>query len=100
MSAIAATPNTKSIWATGCRSGCHAQQQAAARFVVNEIFKKRRYDHPGFQIEPTDTIVDIGANMGIFVLWAARQATARKSASHRADQRHRRAAIEHRAQSA
>ncbi len=50
------------------------QQQAAARFVVNEIFKKRRYDHPGFQIRPTDMIVDIGANMGIFVLWAAKQA--------------------------
>lgn len=51
------------------------QQQAAARFVVNEIFKKRRYERPGFQIRPTDTVVDIGANMGIFVLWAARQAT-------------------------
>jgi FkbM family methyltransferase len=50
------------------------QQQAAARFVVNEIFKKRRYDHPGFQIQPTDTVVDIGANMGIFVLWAAKHA--------------------------
>ncbi len=51
------------------------QQQAASRFVVNEIFKKRRYDHPGFKIHPTDTIVDIGANMGVFVLWAAKQAT-------------------------
>lgn len=52
-----------------------AQQQAAARFVVNEIFTKNRYDHPGFQIRPTDTVVDIGANMGIFVMWAARRAT-------------------------
>jgi FkbM family methyltransferase len=51
------------------------QQRAAAQYVVNEIFTKRRYDHPGFRIQPTDTIVDIGANMGIFVLWAARQAT-------------------------
>lgn len=51
------------------------QQQAAARYVVNEIFTKRRYEHPGFQIGPTDTVVDIGANMGIFVLWAARRAT-------------------------
>ncbi|HZZ28917.1 MAG TPA: FkbM family methyltransferase [Pirellulales bacterium] len=50
------------------------QQRAAAGYVVNEIFKKRRYDYPGFQIQPTDTIVDIGANMGVFVLWAARQA--------------------------
>ncbi|HTQ39888.1 MAG TPA: FkbM family methyltransferase, partial [Pirellulales bacterium] len=51
------------------------QQKAAAGYVVNEIFKKRRYDYPGFQIHPTDTIVDIGANMGVFVLWAAKQAT-------------------------
>ena len=51
------------------------QQQAAARFVVNEIFTHRRYDRSGFQIQPTDTIVDIGANMGIFTLWAAKQAT-------------------------
>jgi 2-polyprenyl-3-methyl-5-hydroxy-6-metoxy-1,4-benzoquinol methylase len=50
------------------------QQLAAARYVVNEIFTKRRYDHPGFQIRPTDNVVDIGANMGIFTLWAARQA--------------------------
>lgn len=51
-----------------------SQQKGAARYVVNEIFKKRRYDHPGFDIRPTDTVVDIGANMGIFVLWAARLA--------------------------
>jgi FkbM family methyltransferase len=50
------------------------QQKGAARYVVNEIFKKRRYDHPGFEIRPNDTVVDIGANMGIFVLWAAKQA--------------------------
>ncbi|HEY2761917.1 MAG TPA: FkbM family methyltransferase, partial [Pirellulales bacterium] len=49
------------------------QQQAAARFVVNEIFKYRRYERPGFRVDPNDTVVDIGANMGIFALWAARQ---------------------------
>jgi FkbM family methyltransferase len=49
------------------------QQKAAAQFVVNEIFKKQRYDHPGFQIRPGDTVVDIGANMGIFVLWASKR---------------------------
>ena len=51
-----------------------SQQLAAARYVVNEIFAQRRYEHPGFQIRPTDNVVDIGANMGIFALWAARQA--------------------------
>ena len=51
------------------------QQKAAAGYVVDEIFKKRRYNRPGFEIQLTDTIVDIGANMGVFVLWAAKQAT-------------------------
>jgi FkbM family methyltransferase len=54
------------------------QQKAAAGFVINEIFKHRRYDRPGFQIQPSDTVVDIGANMGVFAIWAARQATAGK----------------------
>src|SRR5438876_1220346 len=35
-----------------------SQQQAAARFVVNEIFTKDRYNHPGFKIAPTDSVVD------------------------------------------
>jgi FkbM family methyltransferase len=52
-----------------------SQQKGAARYVVNEIFKKRRYERPGFEIRPTDNVVDIGANMGIFVLWAAKKAT-------------------------
>ena len=30
------------------------QQKGAARYVVNEIFRKRRYEHPGFEIRPTD----------------------------------------------
>src|SRR6516165_10916367 len=51
------------------------QQRAAAGYVVNEVFKKHRYNYPGFQIQSTDIIVDIGANMGVFVLWAAKQAT-------------------------
>jgi FkbM family methyltransferase len=58
-----------SLWLTS------PQQKAAAGYVVNEIFKKQRYNYPGFQIKPTDTVVDIGANMGVFVLWAAKQAT-------------------------
>ena len=75
MSSITATPEYKIDLGDGLTLVLtNSQQQAAARFVVNEIFTHQRYDHPGFQIQPTDTIVDIGANMGIFVLWAARKA--------------------------
>jgi FkbM family methyltransferase len=75
MSAITATPEYTIDLGDGLSLAlANSQQQAAARFVVNEIFTHQRYDHPGFAIKPTDTIVDIGANMGIFVLWAARKA--------------------------
>ena len=50
------------------------QQIGAAKYVVNEIFTQRRYARPGFEIRPTDNVVDIGANIGVFSLWAARQA--------------------------
>ncbi len=84
MSAIAATPEHTIDLGDGLSLAlANSQQQAAARFVVNEIFTHQRYDHPGFAIKPTDTIVDIGANMGIFVLWAARSATG-QSHCHRA----------------
>jgi FkbM family methyltransferase len=50
------------------------QMLKAARFLKKEIFRKRRYHRDGFEIRPNDTIIDIGANMGMFVMWAAPQA--------------------------
>jgi len=46
----------------------------SAKFVFNEIFIRQRYYRKGFEIRPDDTVVDIGANMGMFVMWAAPQA--------------------------
>jgi FkbM family methyltransferase len=46
----------------------------SAKYVLNEIFVQQRYFRKGFEIRPGDTVVDIGANMGMFVLWAAPQA--------------------------
>ena len=46
----------------------------ATNFLVKEIFGRRRYYREGFEIHSDDTIVDVGANMGVFVLWAAPQA--------------------------
>lgn len=43
-------------------------------YLINEIFTQQRYFRPGFEIGPTDVVVDIGANMGMFALWAAPQA--------------------------
>ncbi len=50
--------------------------RGAANFLVREIFDRQRYRRPGFAIRRTDTVVDIGANMGLFALWAAPQAAA------------------------
>ena len=53
-----------------------ARMTGAAKFVIKEIFHRKRYYHPGFEIRPTDNVVDVGANMGLFTLWAAPQAHA------------------------
>jgi len=45
----------------------------AANYVVEEIFVEGQYTRKGFEIGESDTIVDVGANMGIFALWAAPQ---------------------------
>jgi FkbM family methyltransferase len=58
----------------GLEFRCSSQMRGAAEFLVKEIFRRRRYHRPGFEIRPDDTVVDIGANMGIFSLWAAPQA--------------------------
>lgn len=50
------------------------QQKGCADFIVREVFRDRAYNRPGFEIRSTDTIVDIGANIGVFALWAAPQA--------------------------
>lgn len=47
----------------------------AARFSIREIFLKNRYRQAGFEIKSSDNIIDIGANMGLFVLWVAPQAS-------------------------
>lgn len=50
-------------------------QLGCARYVANEVFAKASYVKPGFEIRPDDVVVDVGANMGIFALWAAPQAS-------------------------
>ena len=52
-----------------------ATMRGAANFLIKEIFTRRRYYRPGFEIRPGDTVIDIGANMGLFALWAAPQAS-------------------------
>jgi len=49
------------------------QQMGWAHYVMKEIFRNQSYMRPGFDLRPTDTVVDIGGNIGMFALWAAPQ---------------------------
>lgn len=46
-----------------------------ARVIAREIFEQGNYRRPGFELRPTDTVVDVGAHAGLFSLWAAPQVT-------------------------
>jgi FkbM family methyltransferase len=54
---------------------CHftAAMWPAATFLRWEIHTKQRYLRPGFELRPGDTVLDVGGNIGMFVLWAAPQ---------------------------
>lgn len=55
---------------------CHlvsAAMRPAAEVLKWEIFSRGRYAHPGFELHPTDTVLDVGGNIGLFMLWAAPQ---------------------------
>lgn len=60
-------PNGKTCYLTS------ALMRPTAKYMRWEIFKKKRYVHPGFELRPTDTVLDIGGNIGMFALWAAPQ---------------------------
>lgn len=44
-----------------------------ATYIISEIFNEGVYGHPGFELNPSDTIVDIGAHVGVFAHWASPQ---------------------------
>ncbi|MES2983429.1 MAG: FkbM family methyltransferase [Verrucomicrobiota bacterium] len=50
------------------------RQKGCAQFIAKEVFRNGAYSRTGFEIRPTDIVVDIGANIGVFALWAAPQA--------------------------
>ena len=55
---------------------CHLTSAAMwpiATFLRWEIYTRQRYLHPGFELRPSDTVLDVGGNIGMFVLWAAPQ---------------------------
>lgn len=49
------------------------QEVGCAEYIIKEIFRSGAYVRPGFELSSTDTVVDIGGNIGVFSLWAAPQ---------------------------
>jgi FkbM family methyltransferase len=55
---------------------CHLTSESMrpfAKYLRWEIFTRARYRRAGFELRPSDTVVDVGGNIGMFVLWAAPQ---------------------------
>ena len=42
-------------------------------YIYNEIFEGGTYDHPRIKLPERPTIIDVGANIGLFTIWAARK---------------------------
>jgi FkbM family methyltransferase len=53
------------------RNGQIVTLKAEARFILNEIYLDRVYDVPGADLGRCHSILDVGANTGIFALYVA-----------------------------
>jgi len=42
-------------------------------YIYDEIFQQRIYDHANFRVAANATILDVGANIGLYSIWAARE---------------------------
>ena len=42
-------------------------------YIYDEIFPGAAYDHPSIKLPERPTIIDVGANVGIYSIWAARK---------------------------
>jgi FkbM family methyltransferase len=63
---------TKTLRAAGLRF--HVRRLTADEFFVREVLVERQYNPDGFEINPTDQIIDVGGNVGAFAIAAAAQA--------------------------
>jgi len=60
-------PNGKTCYVTS------RTMRIIAKFLRWEIFSHEQYMRAGFELRPDDTVIDVGANIGMFALWAQPQ---------------------------
>ena len=53
-------------------------------YIYNEIFRDRAYYHPRIELPDRPTIIDVGGNIGLFTIWAARNYRPRTILSYEA----------------
>lgn len=51
-----------------------APPEVSLNFLFHEIWIEKFYTAPGYEIKNEDIVIDIGANIGVFALWAICQA--------------------------
>jgi FkbM family methyltransferase len=47
--------------------------ERTTQYIYDEIFDGRTYAHPMIKLPQNATIIDVGANIGLFAIWAARE---------------------------
>ena len=47
--------------------------ERTTQYIYDEIFEGRTYAHPNIKLPQHATIIDVGANIGLFAIWAARE---------------------------
>jgi FkbM family methyltransferase len=47
--------------------------ERTTQYIYDEIFVGRTYAHPSIKLPASPTIIDVGANIGLFAIWAARE---------------------------
>jgi FkbM family methyltransferase len=54
------------------------------QYIFDEIFVGNAYDHPKIKLAERPVIIDVGANVGLFTIWAARKYNPRAIYSYEA----------------
>ena len=47
--------------------------ERTTQYIYDEIFVGRTYEHPHIKLSERPVIIDVGANIGLFAIWAARE---------------------------